>query len=65
MHFLPLPNLSDAHPRERKKKIDKQQVSIQNQIPDTGERRTFMGYVQVTAHSEPMGDARKHLEKVA
>ena len=23
-----------------------------------------MGYVQVAAHSEPVGDARKHLEKV-
>ena len=50
--------------RKKKKKIDKQQVSIRNQIPDAGERRTFMGYVQVTAHSEPMGDTRKHLEEV-
>ena len=31
----------------------------------TQERRTFMGHVQVAAHSEPVFDARKHLEKVA
>jgi hypothetical protein len=32
---------------------------------DAGERRTFVGDVQVAAHGEAVGDARKHLEKVA
>ena len=32
---------------------------------DAGERRTFMGHVQVAAHGEPVLDARKYLEKVA
>ena len=41
------------------------QVSIRNQTPDAKERRTFMRHIQVAAHSEPMFNARKHLEKVA